>query len=80
MTIVFQGHVKSISMNTSPLGKVAVTIQLPMAEAGAKELTIFVPQDEAYLWSPCYTVSFTVYAINSSPQRLVAKLTENRDG
>ncbi|MDE3038753.1 MAG: hypothetical protein KGJ21_09940 [Pseudomonadota bacterium] len=76
MTIVFQGHVKSVDMSTAPIGKLAVTIQMPMAEAGGKEITIFVPEDEGCLWQPSYSVSFTVYAL--APQYLVDACNASR--
>lgn len=62
MTIVFQGHVKAITQD-APLGKLAVTLATPMADANGKDWTVFVPQAEAQHWLPGLMVSFTIYTL-----------------
>lgn len=61
MTIVFQGHVKS--MQQAAPGKVMVTLATPMDPAGGTDLTVCVPQAEAAHWLPGLAVNFTIYTL-----------------
>ena len=62
MTIAFHGHIKRIETYNAPIGKLAVTIQLPMEEGGGKDLMIFVPDDQGANWLPPRDVQFTIYS------------------
>jgi hypothetical protein len=68
MTIVFQGHVKSISSDYAAPGKLAVTICTPMAEAGGKDWVVFIPQEHASNWLPGRNASFTIYTLPDPPK------------
>ena len=62
MTIAFHGHIKRIENYNAPIGKLAVTIQLPMGEADGSEFTLFVPEDQGANWLPPRAVQFTIYS------------------
>lgn len=66
MTIVFQGHIKAIELNGAPVGKLAVTVVTPMSDAGGKEWTIFVPEDQCKkgYWVPGHQVQFTIHSFS----------------
>jgi hypothetical protein len=64
MTIVFQGHVKSLGAASAPIGKLAVTLCTPMDPADGKEWIVFIPEAEAAQWLPGRIVSFTLYTLS----------------
>ncbi len=61
MTIVFQGHVKSLE--TASDGKLAATLVAPMAEADGKEWVVFIPYADCQHWMPGRIVNFTLYTL-----------------
>ncbi len=69
MTIVFQGHVLSLSSESTPVGKLAVTLATPMAESNGRSWTIYVPTAQGPHWLPGRCVNFTLYAFDMPSAR-----------
>jgi hypothetical protein len=66
MTIVFQGHVKTVELGAP--GLLDVHIQTPQAECG-QVVVLHVPATQGAHWLPGRTVNFTVHAYDpSAPQ------------
>ena len=63
MTIAFHGHITKLENDNAQIGKLAVTIKLPMKEGGGKELTIFVPDEQGANWLPPRAVKITIYSL-----------------
>jgi len=61
MTIVFQGHVRSITEHGAPLGKLTVLLATPMADTNGADWTVMVPKEQAQHWLPGRMVCFTIY-------------------
>ena len=67
MTIVFQGHVRTMTAEGAAPGMLAVTLATPMDPANGQDLTVQVPKSEAEHWIPGRTVSFTIYTLPHGP-------------
>lgn len=64
--ISLQGYVRRITTDGAPIGKVAITLAMPMAEANGSDLTINVPIEEASNWLPGRMATVMIYTLSPS--------------